>query len=1107
MIVKNPLGLTFTFSDAFVLQSIEVDPIRISLRAPTALSRPCASLYLRKRGADRAYTQLLGPQSPSHYRASDGHFAARGSWAGLDYECLLVPAQDQLSWQWQVRVESQLEQAVELDLMYVQDVGLKASSPGAVNEYYVSQYLERRVFEHPLYGSVICCRQNMHESVGYPWLLLACTSRAVAASTDGLQFYGRTFRATGEPEALTQDRLGGELSGESSIVAIQQEPFVLHKGESRTSVFVASYVPDHPEASSEADLARLSTLTGAPRLGTAPVPTADFAKPGQGRVQRARLLPAEELSLAELDELFGSQRRQLEEVDGALLSFFTDGPRHVVLRAKELLVDRPHGHIMQAGAGYVPDERTMSTTAFAAGVFNSHLTQGNTNFNTLLSVCANPTTPAMEGQRALVGLDGDEYLLGVPSAFEMGLNHCRWIYKWGSTFIQVCTWTAPTECRVSFELKVLRGPPVRLLLTHQLDDLSRFTLAAGQPHEFVVTPRADSALATHFPEAQFRLLVSDPKSRYSAHDGEALQLGRDAQSSNFFVLDVPETSEFCLSFIGEVGGATSTDPVDDPGAQRRSDSQAAASMARELSRGLTLSGSTAIEAIGEILPWYSANALVHFLTPYGLEQFSGAAWGTRDVCQGPIDLLLCQEKYAQARQVLQVVFARQNADGGWPQWWMFDSYRDVRADSAHGDVVYWCILALCNYIKASGDFGILEERLPYFEQGGTLTPVREHVDRVIALVVRSFVPGTALVQFGGGDWNDSLQPVSTELAKRLISSWTVQMCYQALSEYREVCERTGNTVRADELRSISDQILTDFDRYLVKDGVVAGYGLVGPDQTIEVLLHPCDSTTGVHYSLLPMNRGVISGVFSKAQAEQHLETVERHLKGPDGARLMDRPLRYRGGPQTIFQRAESSTYFGREIGLMYVHEHLRYAEAQARMGRPDAFLKALRQAIPIDYQAVVPQGDVRQANCYYSSSDVDFASRYEADERYDDVIGGRMPLKGGWRVYSSGPGIYIGLVVSRLLGLRVEYDHVILDPVLARSLDGLKASLRFRGHPVTFVYHVDGAGFGPHTISVNGETTAFEHERNRYRQGGAVIQLARFMALLKADENVVEIWI
>jgi cellobiose phosphorylase len=190
---------------------------------------------------------------------------------------------------------------------------------------------------------------------------------------------------------------------------------------------------------------------------------------------------------------------------------------------------------------------------------------------------------------------------------------------------------------------------------------------------------------------------------------------------------------------------------------------------------------------------------------------------------------------------------------------------------------------------------------------------------------------------------------------------------------------------------------------------------------------------------------------------------------------------------------------------MYVHEHLRYAEAQARLGNADALLRALRQAIPVDYAQIVPQGNVRQANCYYSSSDVVFSSRYAADEHYDEVVGGTRRLEGGWRVYSSGPGIYVALVVSRLLGLRVEFGKLIIDPVLSRSLDGLEAALHFRGRPVVFSYRVEGQGFGPRAVSVNGTPVPFDSENNAYRRGGAVLPVERFMAMLEAAENRVEI--
>jgi cellobiose phosphorylase len=222
---------------------------------------------------------------------------------------------------------------------------------------------------------------------------------------------------------------------------------------------------------------------------------------------------------------------------------------------------------------------------------------------------------------------------------------------------------------------------------------------------------------------------------------------------------------------------------------------------------------------------------------------------------------------------------------------------------------------------------------------------------------------------------------------------------------------------------------------------------------------------------------------------------------------MDRPLKYNGGIQTFFQRAESSTFFGREIGLMYVHEHIRYAEALARTGNANAFLKAIRQAIPVAYRDVVPCGDIRQSNCYYSSSDVIFRNRYEADELYDEILTGNITLRGGWRVYSSGPGIFIGVIVTRLLGLRLEYDNVIIDPVLPYYLDGLSASIDLGGGTVRFIYTVKEGNFSPKAIYINGTRVRITHEENKYRKGGAVIPAYKFASLITPHDNVVEVYL
>ena len=63
-----------------------------------------------------------------------------------------------------------------------------------------------------------------------------------------------------------------------------------------------------------------------------------------------------------------------------------------------------------------------------------------------------------------------------------------------------------------------------------------------------------------------------------------------------------------------------------------------------VTRGLRLTGGgEGVAALDTILPWLAHNAMMHLTVPHGLEQYGGAAWGTRDVCQGPVEFLLALE--------------------------------------------------------------------------------------------------------------------------------------------------------------------------------------------------------------------------------------------------------------------------------------------------------------------------------------------------------------------------------------------------------------------------------------------------------------------------------
>ena len=123
--LKNSLGLSFEFLDNGALKSIEAHSIRINLKSATPFSKPGSNLYLRKRSTPFEFAALLGPEGNSLFKLAGDAFIARGSWAGLDYICVLQLSKRSLSWQWRVEIKNLSDNPADLDLIYVQDAGLK----------------------------------------------------------------------------------------------------------------------------------------------------------------------------------------------------------------------------------------------------------------------------------------------------------------------------------------------------------------------------------------------------------------------------------------------------------------------------------------------------------------------------------------------------------------------------------------------------------------------------------------------------------------------------------------------------------------------------------------------------------------------------------------------------------------------------------------------------------------------------------------------------------------------------------------------------------------------------------------------------------------------
>lgn len=1105
--IKNSLGLQIEFDESGLIRAINASPIRISLNSSLSTAKFATNLYLRNHSTGNI-CQLLG-NSDSYFFVKDNHYQSDGVFGQLKYSCQLTLNSNDHVWTWIVEVTNLHDTECIFDIVYGQDVGLTAESEQVNNEYYVSQYIERRVFTHATFGKVICCRQNLAVDGTHPWLLLAAKTTASSASVDGLQFFGSDFRETNIPAGLLNDELPGEYAGELSFVGLKAKDTVLDaKHEKATIEFCGIFLFDHPDPTSAQDIDVYSDYLRQPTATCNLANDQVKHKPICNLLKSAPGFVALDLSGVNIDKIYPEQH-QCEKVNGKLMSFYSAN-QHIVLKEKERITERPHGHIMQAKTTLFPTEDVMSTTVLMAGVFNSHITQGNTTFNKLITICPSQfNLDKVAGQRILVDTGNGFRLLGVPSLFEMGGNNCKWIYHSATHTFQVRTWTLPTDTQILTDFTVLKGSPVNVLMSLEFEGDPNWELHIDNTQLLTAEPSIKSNVKALFPNGKF-VITFDSDTDVSILNDGCLYDDNKSRSTQLKVVAGQALTSLRMACSGQL--STPQPPIEMSLKQFNiswlNSAKEASALWKQLSAGISLDGEQRDWAnIQQILPWFGHNAMVHFQTPHGLEQFNGAAWGTRDVVQGPFELLLSTGNYVTAKRLLIHVFSNQELHGGWPQWWMFDAYKDVRSTSAHADIHLWCLLALSNYLIATNDFALLDQALPYYVKDAKVDrsePLVRHVERLISMTTNSYHKNTFLTTFGGGDWNDAMQPASPELANSMVSSWSVALNFQAFTAFMQVSERAERSDLASKLKHLCQNIQADFNRYLIKDEVVCGHAIIKDDQ-ITHLLHPSDKHTSIKYRLLPMIRGTISGIFSKAQSEFHRAIIEKYLKGPDGARLMDRPPKYTGGKEYIFRRGESSPYFGREIGLMYTHAHLRYAESLAISGQADGLLTALRQVSPIDYRDVVKCSNLRQANCYYSSSDVGLTTRFEANDGYDAIVKGDVELKGGWRIYSSGPGIFISLIISRLLGVRNEFEYTVIDPILSKKLNGMSATLNYMGNRITFTYLVTIDGTSPKNIEINNSSVAYELSANQYRRGGAKILTSTFLNLLVEKNNTVSI--
>jgi cellobiose phosphorylase len=995
-----------------------------------------SNLYLREKlTTGYRVSKLIGVHSPSKFTITSDGAIYEGNVFDVQYQVHLL-VHDK-GWFYQLHLRGGKPNA-QYDVLYGQDVGIAHPFGILSNEAYTSQYIDHKVFQQDG-KTTLLSRQNQGNT---HYLQIGSDTSIQAYCTDAMQFFGLDYKLTHTPKAYQDVSLPSiNYQYEFAYLTLQTQSFSIQPNMKPMTFYGYS----HREANlfvTQPFQVNIPTVTSWTTIqGTSIKPTISPFNPLAGKALSAR----------EFTSIFPTLK-QIETKDQVFLSGFLEDGSHVISQQKERLVERPHGHILLSGDVLHATEDVFATTAYMTGIFGSHTVYGNTNFHKLTGDLRHPLNAhTISGTRLYIEQNGVYQLLGMPSYLVMGLDNLTWTYVLAQDTITITLAVNGEDplSKLTFASKENRSYRVLVSQQYLLD-----TNEYNQPITYTfdgrileLDGRSNGMIANHYPGLRYRCSADQPFQLKLGHD--LIPNTKDDGGMVFFAFGF--TSRFTFYTEATLDGSFESKP------EQITFESAYPALINKL-MPLQLKHPTKqedMDAFNYIVPWYVHDALVHYASPHGLEQYNGAAWGTRDVLQGPFELFLTAQRFDINKEILLKVFSRQFVDTKeFPQWFMFDNYKHIQAHESHGDVLVWPLKALASYLDATGDHSILSASLPYMDKHlGQFTkdkkPLFDHVWDIIETIQKSSIQGTSLPAYGGGDWDDTLQPANQTLTKQMVSAWTVALLFETLTVLTKF--NIFSDKRQQALIAYKEAIEKDFNRYLIVDGVPAGFMIFYPDRQ-EVLLHPNDQTTGLKYRLLPFNRGLISQIFDPNQIKTYQSIINTHLRHPDGVRLMNTAVTYQGGKKTYFQRAETAANFGREIGIQYVHAHIRYIEAMCTIGNASEAWWGLNVINPISIQRVVPNAELRQRNVYFSSSDAAFLDRYEAKKDFEKVRKGEIKVKAGWRLYSSGPGIYLQTLIQQFLGIRVKQNQLMIDPQIPSSLSGLTVDFHFQGRSLSMTY-------------------------------------------------------
>jgi cellobiose phosphorylase len=349
----------------------------------------------------------------------------------------------------------------------------------------------------------------------------------------------------------------------------------------------------------------------------------------------------------------------------------------------------------------------------------------------------------------------------------------------------------------------------------------------------------------------------------------------------------------------------------------------------------------------------------------------------------------------------------------WPQWFSDDHL--------------WLIISVCAYLRETGDFAYLEQRVPYVDHAEET--VWEHMLRAVDFTLNHRGPH-GLPRSGFSDWNDTLNV--DHGSGKAESVWTAMQFCRAMLDLAQLCERIDRPADGRRFAGLHASMAAAINEN-AWDG--AWYTRAFDDDGL-----PIGVSGAAHHAidLITQSWCVLGEVAPPERAEQAMASADEKLNTKYGIALLWPP--YDGADDRV---RGTSTYVpgAKENGGIFCHANTWSIVAAAMLGHGDDAYRYYRQILPLAR----------------TDSDLYKVEPYTYPQ---NICGPTHPSFGMARnAWLTGTASWTFVAATQwILGIRPTYEGLRVAPAIPAAWPGFKAHREFRGTAYEIEVRREGTG-------------------------------------------------